>query len=146
MAVILFLGFSSGLPLFLTSQTLQAWMTVEGVDLTTIGLFSLVSLPYSLKFLWAPVFDRYVPPFLGRRRGWLVVTQVGLLLSGADINYYLSARPPVFLTAVSIVAVLVLAAAIPMLALTTRCTSPTRRPCPTPGSTACRRVSSRRSR
>src|SRR5690606_32339322 len=58
-----------------------AWMTIEGVDLTTIGLFSLVTLPYSLKFLWAPLIDRYVPPFLGRRRGWLLSTQVGLLLS-----------------------------------------------------------------
>jgi PAT family beta-lactamase induction signal transducer AmpG len=81
MAAILFLGFSSGLPLFLTSRTLQAWMTVEGVDLGTIGLFSLVALPYSLKFLWAPVMDRYIPPFLGRRRGWLAITQVALLLS-----------------------------------------------------------------
>lgn len=81
MAAILFLGLSSGVPLFLTSRTLQAWMTVEGVDLTTIGLFSLVSLPYSLKFLWAPALDRYVPPLLGRRRGWLVVLQLALLLS-----------------------------------------------------------------
>ena len=56
-------------------------MTVEGVDLTTIGLFSLVTLPISLKFVWAPVLDRYVPPFLGRRRGWLLVTQVALLLA-----------------------------------------------------------------
>lgn len=81
MAVLLALGFSSGLPLFLTSRTLQAWMTKEGVDLTTIGLFSMVALPYSLKFLWAPILDRYVPPFLGRRRGWLVITQVLLLLA-----------------------------------------------------------------
>ena len=81
MAAILILGFASGLPLWLTARTLQAWMTVEGVDLTTIGLFALVTLPYSLKFLWAPVLDRYVPPFLGRRRGWLVVTQVMLLIT-----------------------------------------------------------------
>jgi MFS transporter, PAT family, beta-lactamase induction signal transducer AmpG len=81
MAAILLLGFSSGLPLFLSSRTLQAWMTVEGVDLSTIGLFSLVALPYSLKFLWAPVMDRYIPPLLGRRRGWLLITQIGLLLS-----------------------------------------------------------------
>ncbi len=81
MLALLFLGFASGLPLYLTSQTLQAWMTVEEVDLTTIGLFSLVTLPYSLKFLWAPLFDAYVPPFLGRRRGWLVITQVGLILA-----------------------------------------------------------------
>lgn len=81
MAALLLLGFASGLPLFLTSRTLQAWMTVEGIDLGAIGLFSLVGLPYSLKFLWSPLLDRYVPPFLGRRRGWLVVTQVGLTLA-----------------------------------------------------------------
>jgi len=81
MAAILLLGFASGLPLWLTARTLQAWMTVEGVDLSIIGLFALVALPYSLKFLWAPFLDRYVPPFLGRRRGWLVITQVLLMLS-----------------------------------------------------------------
>jgi len=77
----LLLGFSSGLPLFLTGTTLQAWMTKEGVDLTSIGLFSLVALPYSLKFLWSPLLDRYVPPFMGRRRGWLVITQIALILA-----------------------------------------------------------------
>jgi MFS transporter, PAT family, beta-lactamase induction signal transducer AmpG len=81
MLALLLLGFASGLPLFLTSRTLQAWMTVEGVDLASIGLFSLVALPYSLKFLWSPLLDRYVPPFLGRRRGWLVVTQVFLVVA-----------------------------------------------------------------
>lgn len=81
MAALLLLGFSSGLPLYLTSKTLQAWMTVEDVNLTAIGLFSLVGLPYSLKFLWSPLLDRYVPPFLGRRRGWLVLTQIALFLA-----------------------------------------------------------------
>jgi len=88
MAALLLLGFSSGLPLFLTSSTLQAWMTVEEVDLTTVGMVSLLSLPYSLKFLWAPVMDRYVPPFLGRRRGWLVITQVALMLSIAAMSLH----------------------------------------------------------
>jgi PAT family beta-lactamase induction signal transducer AmpG len=78
LAVVLALGFSSGLPLALTSGTLQAWMTVEGVDLTTIGVFTLVGIPYTWKFLWAPAMDRFVPPFLGRRRGWLLVTQLAL--------------------------------------------------------------------
>lgn len=78
LAVILLLGFSSGLPLALTGGTLQAWMTVEGVDLSTIGIFTLVGLPYTWKFLWAPFMDRFVPPFLGRRRGWLLVTQLSL--------------------------------------------------------------------
>lgn len=86
MLVLAVLGFASGLPLFLTSRTIQAWMTLEGVDLTTIGLFSLVALPYSLKFLWAPVVDRYVPPFLGRRRGWLLVIQIALMLAIAAMS------------------------------------------------------------
>ncbi|MCG6137733.1 MAG: AmpG family muropeptide MFS transporter [Nostoc sp. LLA-1] len=81
MAALLLLGFSSGLPLFLTSRTLQAWMTVENVDLTAIGLFSLVGLPYSLKFLWSPLLDRFAVPILGRRRGWLIVIQIGLLMA-----------------------------------------------------------------
>ncbi|MDS3861890.1 AmpG family muropeptide MFS transporter [Thermosynechococcaceae cyanobacterium BACA0444] len=87
MAVVLLMGFSSGLPFFLTSRTLQAWMTQANVDLTAIGLFSLVALPYSLKFLWSPLLDRYVPPFLGRRRGWLMVTQIGLLLAIAAMGF-----------------------------------------------------------
>jgi MFS transporter, PAT family, beta-lactamase induction signal transducer AmpG len=86
MAALMLLGFSSGIPLFLTTKTLQAWMTVAQVDLTRIGLFSLVALPYSLKFLWSPLLDRYVPPFLGRRRGWLLITQVGLLLAIAAMG------------------------------------------------------------
>ncbi len=81
MAALLFLGFASGLPLFLTSKTLQAWMSVEGVNLGAIGLFSLVGLPYSLKFIWSPLLDRFVPPFLGRRRGWLVLMQGALILA-----------------------------------------------------------------
>lgn len=78
--VMLPLGFASGLPLALTSGTLQAWLTVEGVDLKTIGIFTMVGLPYTLKFLWAPVMDRVVPPWLGRRRGWMVVTQLCVAL------------------------------------------------------------------
>ena len=81
MAALILLGFSSGLPLFLTSKTLQAWMTVENVDLTAIGLFSLVGVPYSLKFLWSPLLDWFTLPFLGRRRGWLIAIQIGLLIA-----------------------------------------------------------------
>ncbi|HET6232326.1 MAG TPA: AmpG family muropeptide MFS transporter [Longimicrobiaceae bacterium] len=83
MAVLLVLGFSSGLPLYFTDKMLQAWMTVEGVKLSTITAFSLVGTPATLKFLWAPLMDRYVPPFLGRRRGWLVITQVAVLVATA---------------------------------------------------------------
>ena len=69
------LGFASGLPLLLTDSTLKAWLKLSGVDITVIGFFALVQLPYALKFLWAPFLDRYVPPFLGRRRGWLAMAQ-----------------------------------------------------------------------
>jgi MFS transporter, PAT family, beta-lactamase induction signal transducer AmpG len=72
------LGFAAGLPLMLTGETLATWMRNEGVDLQTIGIFSLVSLPYSLKFLWAPLLDRYRLPLLGRRRGWMVLLQLAL--------------------------------------------------------------------
>ncbi|MFB1482463.1 AmpG family muropeptide MFS transporter [Corallococcus sp. RDP092CA] len=74
-------GFASGLPLWLTGVTLSAWMKNEGVNLKTIGIFSLVALPYTFKVLWAPLMDRYTLPFLGRRRGWMLLTQV--LLMGA---------------------------------------------------------------
>ena len=76
--LLLLLGFASGLPLALTAGTLQAWLASEGVDIVAIGWFALVGQPYTYKFLWAPVMDRYVPPFLGRRRGWLLVTQLAL--------------------------------------------------------------------
>ena len=80
-APLLVLGFASGLPLALTSGTLQAWATVAGVPLQQIGFLTLVGTAYTLKFLWAPLVDRYVPPLLGRRRGWMLVTQVLLALA-----------------------------------------------------------------
>jgi MFS transporter, PAT family, beta-lactamase induction signal transducer AmpG len=80
MFLLLLMGFSSGLPLALTGATLQAWMKDEQVDLTVIGLFSLVGLPYALKFLWSPFMDRFVPPFLGRRRGWMLICQLALIV------------------------------------------------------------------
>lgn len=86
-AILLILGFASGLPLALTSGTLQAWMTVENIDLKTIGFFSLVGQAYVFKFLWSPVMDRYTPPFLGRRRGWLLATQCLLLIAIAAMGF-----------------------------------------------------------
>jgi len=86
-AILLILGFASGLPLALTSGTLQAWMTVENIDLKTIGFFSLVGQAYVFKFLWSPMMDRYTPPFLGRRRGWLLTTQILLLFSIAAMGF-----------------------------------------------------------
>ncbi|MBT8358801.1 MAG: AmpG family muropeptide MFS transporter [Desulfobacterales bacterium] len=81
MLVALLMGFSCGLPLLLTISLLQAWMKEEGVDLTVIGLMALVGLPYTLKFLWSPIVDRFTLPYFGRRRGWLLVAQVSLMLS-----------------------------------------------------------------
>jgi MFS transporter, PAT family, beta-lactamase induction signal transducer AmpG len=81
MLIILAMGIASGLPLLLIGSTLKAWCTEAGLDLTIIGFFSLVGLPYTFKFLLAPAFDRIVPPFLGRRRGWLLITQIGLIAS-----------------------------------------------------------------
>ncbi len=82
-ATVMLLGFSSGLPLALTGGTLQAWMAVEGVDLRTIGVFALAGLPYTLKFIWSPLMDRFIPPWLGRRRGWILIAQICL---GAGIT------------------------------------------------------------
>jgi MFS transporter, PAT family, beta-lactamase induction signal transducer AmpG len=98
--IVLLLGFSSGLPLALSGSTLQVWMRESGVDLGTIGLFALVGTPYTLKFLWAPLVDALHVPFLtrafGRRRGWLVFSQ--LLLIGAILLLALTdpARSPLF--------------------------------------------------
>src|SRR5512134_259800 len=89
--VVTVLGFASGLPLALTGQALQAWLSVEGIDIATIGFLSLVGLPYTFKFLWAPLMDRFeVLPQLGRRRGWLVLSQLAL----AATLLLLAATPP----------------------------------------------------
>lgn len=81
MAALLSLGFVSGLPYALTDDAFRAWLSSAEFDLSTIGWLGLVSLPYSLKFLWSPFIDRFVPPFLGRRRGWILLTQGGLVLA-----------------------------------------------------------------
>jgi PAT family beta-lactamase induction signal transducer AmpG len=86
MLVAFFMGFSSGLPLLLTMGLLQAWMTKSGLDLTTIGLITLVQIPYTWKFIWAPFMDRFVPPFLGRRRGWLLISQIALVIAIAGLG------------------------------------------------------------
>jgi len=87
MLVAFAMGFSAGLPLLLTLGVLQAWMTQAGVDLTWIGMITLVQIPYTWKFVWAPILDRFTPPFLGRRRGWLLVAQLFLTLSIALLGY-----------------------------------------------------------
>lgn len=96
------LGFSSGVPLYLTGGTLSAWLATEGVSLKAIGLFSLVALPYNLKWLWAPVLDRYSLPWLGRRRDWMILFQLLLVLSIAALG---STNAPFNVTTAAIVAV-----------------------------------------
>jgi len=86
MLVALVMGFACGLPLLLTMSVLQAWMTDAGVDLTVIGMMALVGLPYTLKFLWAPFLDRFTLPFLGRRRGWMLLAQIALTVSIAGLG------------------------------------------------------------
>ena len=85
--VSLLMGFSAGVPLLMTLSILQAWMKDFGIDLSTIGIFGLVGLPYSLKFMWAPFLDRFSLPFLGRRRGWLLLSQVSIILTAIGIYF-----------------------------------------------------------
>ncbi|MDQ6628009.1 MAG: MFS transporter [Pseudomonadota bacterium] len=90
LGAVVVLGFASGLPLALTGQAMQAWLSGDGIDVATIGFLSLVGLPYTFKFLWAPLMDRFEPPWLGRRRGWLVLTQLAL----AAALLAMAAAPP----------------------------------------------------
>ncbi len=94
MLVSFIMGFASGLPLLLTITVLQAWMKDEGVDLTVIGLFALVGIPYTLKFIWAPFLDRFTLPFLGRRRGWLLVAQILLICSISILGFTSPGKTP----------------------------------------------------
>ncbi|MBP6797684.1 MAG: MFS transporter [Luteimonas sp.] len=90
LAVVLVLGFASGLPLALTGGAMQAWLTVEGLDLVTLGFLALIGVPYTFKFLWAPLIDRFEVPWLGRRRGWIVLIQ---LLVAAALLWMASVSP-----------------------------------------------------
>ena len=94
MVVAFIMGFSCGLPLLLTMSVLQAWMKDQGVDLTVIGMMTLVGLPYTLKFLWAPFVDRFTLPFLGRRRGWMLIAQIALMASIAGLGQSNPAKNP----------------------------------------------------
>lgn len=81
MLICVFTGFSSGLPLYIILSLLPIWLRSENIDLETLGYFTAVTLPFSWKFVWAPLLDRFIPPFLGRRRGWMLISQVLLILS-----------------------------------------------------------------
>jgi MFS transporter, PAT family, beta-lactamase induction signal transducer AmpG len=104
MSWMMIFGISCGLPYIITKSPLSAWMTTEGVDLKTVGLFSLVGVPYTLKFLWAPVLDRYSTPFLGRRRGWALVFQILIALSILALSF---SRPLHDLTWIAFLAFLI---------------------------------------
>jgi PAT family beta-lactamase induction signal transducer AmpG len=104
MAAVLILSFASGLPFNLTGFTVQAWLASAGLDIKTIGIFSLVGLPYLFKFLWAPLLDRYLPPILGRRRGWILIYQVCLTAAIAVMGF---CSPTKELYVLGVVAVLV---------------------------------------
>lgn len=99
MFVAFVMGFACGLPLLLTSTVLQAWMKDEGMDLTYIGLIALVGLPYTLKFLWAPVFDRFSFRLLGRRRGWMFAAQIALAAAIAGLGFSSPAAHPILMAA-----------------------------------------------
>jgi PAT family beta-lactamase induction signal transducer AmpG len=109
MTAILLLGFASGLPFNLTGSTLQAWLASAGIDIKTIGIFSLVGLPYSFKVFWAPLLDRYLPPLLGRRRGWILIYQVALAIAIAVMGWMSPQKTPYLLGMVA-VAVAILSA------------------------------------
>lgn len=81
MLICIFTGFTSGLPLYFLINLIPAWLRSEHIDLKTIGLFALIGLPFTWKFIWSPIMDAVCLPFLGRRRGWMLVTQIGLLLT-----------------------------------------------------------------
>lgn len=102
MAVLFVLGFSSGLPLLLTGQTLQAWLTAEHVPLARIAAVSSVGLAYTFKFAWAPLLDRFALPVLGRRRGWVLVFQLGLVAAIAAMSRLDPGRDPGAVAAVAI--------------------------------------------
>ena len=88
MLICVFTGFSSGLPLYLLFQMVPYWLRTEGVGLAEIGFFALVQFPYTWKFLWAPIMDRYTLPFLGHRRGWILLTQLALLVSIGTLGFF----------------------------------------------------------
>lgn len=81
MLICIFTGFTSGLPLYFLINLIPAWLRSEQIDLKTIGLFALIGLPFTWKFVWSPIMDAVKLPVLGRRRGWMLITQIGLLIT-----------------------------------------------------------------
>jgi PAT family beta-lactamase induction signal transducer AmpG len=102
MVAILFLSFASGLPFNLTNFTLQAWLASAGLSIKVIGIFSLAALPYNVKFLWAPFLDRYLPPILGRRRGWILIFQACLAICIGVMGFSSPTKEPYVLGAIAV--------------------------------------------
>jgi MFS transporter, PAT family, beta-lactamase induction signal transducer AmpG len=102
MAAVLFLSFASGLPLNLTNFTLQAWLASAGLSIGAIGIFSLAALPYNFKPLWAPLLDRYLPPFLGRRRGWILIFQACLAVCIGVMGFQSPTKAPYVLFGIAV--------------------------------------------
>lgn len=96
------LAFASGLPLALTSSTLQAWYSVSGISVVTIGFLTLIGIPYNYKILWAPLLDRFIPPFLGRRRGWIFIIQILLIISFLCMSFLQPGTNPTLLAMVAL--------------------------------------------
>ena len=88
MLICVLTGVSSGLPLYLLLNLVPAWLRTEGISLKAIGLFALIQFPYTWKFLWAPLLDRYAFGPMGRRRGWMLLTQLVLLLTVAALGMF----------------------------------------------------------
>jgi len=103
MLICIFTGFSSGLPLYLLLNLVPAWLRTEGISLKAIGLFALIQLPFTWKFLWSPFLDRYALAWLGRRRGWMAVTQMLLLALIASLGVF---SPQIDLHAIVVLATL----------------------------------------
>src|SRR6202044_2436738 len=102
MLAVLLMSFASGLPFNLTNFTLQAWLASAGLNIKTIGIFSLVALPYNIKFLWAPFLDRYLPPILGRRRGWILIFQACLAICIGAMGFSSPTKEPYVLGGIAV--------------------------------------------
>ncbi|MAD91523.1 MAG: AmpG family muropeptide MFS transporter [Gammaproteobacteria bacterium] len=104
MLICIFTGFTSGLPLYLLFQLVPGWLRMEGIGLAEIGFFALIQFPFTWKFVWSPIIDRYTLPFLGHRRGWMLVTQVALLLSMGVMGFL---KPDVSILSIALLSVAV---------------------------------------
>lgn len=98
----LLLGFSSGLPFALVAGTLKNWFTVSGISLQAISFVPLILIPYNLKFCWAPLIDRFIPPFMGRRRGWILICQLLLMVGIAAMSFFSPSHHPEVLVVLAV--------------------------------------------